>query len=159
MKKIFFFIFFGSFVAASSQTVSNFVLDDIQNKSTDFKTVQGEKFTVVDFWASWCKPCLKAIPELIKIQEEFDAKGVKVVGINADGPRSVSKVGPLANTLQINYPVLLDFNGDVSRDFNVSNLPTIFIVDANNKIVWYHEGYAAGDDELIKNKLNELLAK
>jgi peroxiredoxin len=94
---------------------------------------------------------------LIGLQEEFKAKGVNFVGISVDGPRSVSKVSPLVESLKINYPVLLDFNSDVFRQYNIANLPSLAIINEKNKIVYFHEGYNAGDEKKLKSKIEELL--
>jgi thiol-disulfide isomerase/thioredoxin len=142
-----------------AQTIKNFKLDDTENTPKNFQELKGQTYTVIDFWATWCKPCLKAIPALIKIQDEYKALGVNFIGISCDGPRSVAKVSPLTKTLQINYPVLLDFNNDIMRDYNISNLPTLLIVDANNKVVYFHEGFVAGDELEIRKQLNQLLGK
>ena len=159
IKLVFFLLFVLTITQVNCQNIRNFKLEDTHNKTLAYNDLKGEKLTVIDFWATWCKPCLKAIPSLIKIQEEFKSLGVNFIGISCDGPRSVSKVAPLTNTFNINYPILLDFNNDVMRDYNISNLPTLIIVNQENKIVYFHEGFNAGDEIEIKLKINELLGK
>jgi cytochrome c biogenesis protein CcmG, thiol:disulfide interchange protein DsbE len=141
---------------AFSQSVK-FSLEDTQSNTRTYEELKGEKLTVVDFWATWCKPCLQSIPHLTSIQEEYKTKGVNFVGISVDGPRSVSKVGPLAKSLKINYPILLDFNNDLMRQYNVANVPSLAIIDSKNKIVYFHEGYNSGDEKKLKAKIEELL--
>lgn len=141
---------------AFSQSVK-FNLEDTHSVSRSYEELKGEKFTVVDFWATWCKPCLQSIPHLSILQEEYKTKGVNFVGISVDGPRSVSKVGPLAESLKINYPILLDFNNDLMRQYNVVNVPSLAIIDSRNKIVYFHEGYNSGDEKMLKAKIDELL--
>ena len=51
-------------LSTHSQTVDNFELKNIEGKYISYNTIKGKKLTVIDFWASWCKPCMKAIPEL-----------------------------------------------------------------------------------------------
>lgn len=142
--------------AAFSQT-AKFSLEDTKSNVRSYDELKGEKFTVVDFWATWCKPCLQSIPHLINLQEEFKTQGVNFVGISVDGPRSVSKVSPLSESLKINYPVLLDFNNDIMRQYNVANVPSLAIINSKNKIVYFHEGYNAGDEKKLKAKIEELL--
>lgn len=139
-----------------SQTVK-FSLENIQSETKNYDDLKGDSLTVIDFWATWCKPCLQSIPHLKDIQNEFKTRGVNVLGISVDGPRSVSKVPPLAQSLKINYPVLLDFNNDTMRQYNVNNLPSLVIVNRKNKIVYFHEGYSPGDEIVLKAKLEELL--
>lgn len=155
MKAILFLLLLGT-QAALSQSVK-FTLEDIHSNSQSYEELKGEKLTVVDFWATWCKPCLQSIPHLIGLQNEYKTKGVNFVGISVDGPRSVSKVAPLAESLKFNYPVLLDFNNDLMRQYNVINVPSLAIIDSKNKIVYFHEGYNSGDEKKLRAKIDELL--
>jgi cytochrome c biogenesis protein CcmG, thiol:disulfide interchange protein DsbE len=150
---ILFFLFL--FVGLNGQTVRNFQLKDIDNVSHSFSELKGDKLTVIDFWASWCKPCQKAIPELNKIYEKYKEKGVQIIGINCDGPRSVSKVSPLVNSLQIKYPVLLDINSEVMNKLNLSAFPTLVLANSEGKIVWIHEGFVEGDTESIVSEIEK----
>jgi len=138
-----------AFIDVNAQTVRNFQLKDIENSTQSFDGLKGEKLTLIDFWASWCKPCMKAIPELNKIYEMYTDRGIQVIGINCDGPRSVSKVVPLSKSLQIKYPVLLDLDSEVMNDLNLMAFPTLILVNTEGKILWIHEGYVSGDAEII----------
>jgi len=148
-----------SFFVVQAQKVSNFKLEDTESNPREYELLKGEKLTIIDFWATWCKPCVKAIPELVKIQEEYKNKGVRMIGISCDGPRSVSKVGPLTSTLKVNYPILIDFNNDLMREYNILSLPSLMIVNAENKIVYFHEGFNSGDEEELRKKIEQLLLK
>lgn len=146
-----------SYFGVSAQNVKNFELKDIENNIRSYNELKGEKLTLIDFWATWCKPCNKAIPELNKIYTLFKNKGVQIIGINCDGPRSVSKVGPLSKSLNIQYPVLIDINSELKTELNILAFPTLILVDTNNKIVWIHEGYVSGDAEIITAEIEKLL--
>jgi len=146
-----------AFIDINAQTLNNFHLKDVENKSRSYSELKGEKLTVIDFWASWCEPCKKAIPELNKIYELYKAKGVQIIGINCDGPRSVSKVAPLVKSLQIIYPVLMDINSEVMNNLNLTALPTLILVNGKGKIVWIHEGFVSGDTENIINEIEKNL--
>jgi len=141
----------------SAQNVKNFELKDIENNIRNYNELKGEKLTLIDFWASWCKPCHKAIPELNIIYDMFKAQGVEIIGINCDGPRSVSKVAPLSKSLKIQYPVLIDINSEIKTELNILAFPTLLIVDANDKVVWIHEGFVSGDTEIIIAEIEKLL--
>jgi len=143
----------------NAQQVRNFVLNDLQNKSRSFDELKGEKLTLIDFWATWCKPCNKAIPELNKLYTQFKGKGVNLIGINCDGPRSVAKVAPLSKSLQIEYPVLLDMNAELMNDLNLSAYPSLLMVNSSGKVVWIHEGYVPGDELVIQKEIEKQLSK
>lgn len=76
------------FVAISTnvlvQQLRNFYLDDINGETTAYNEIKGEKLTVIDFWASWCKPCLKAMPKLEALRQKYSTQGVVLISINAD---------------------------------------------------------------------------
>jgi len=145
-------------VNLNAQTVRNFEFKDIENNTRSFNELKGEKLTLIDFWATWCKPCNKAIPELNKIYDTYKTKGVEIIGINCDGPRSVSKVAPLSKSLQIKYPVLLDINSELKTDLNLIAFPTLIIVNTEGKVVWVHEGYVTGDAEIIIAEIEKNLS-
>jgi thiol-disulfide isomerase/thioredoxin len=146
-----------AYIGLSAQNVKNFELKDIENNTRNYIELKGEKLTLIDFWATWCKPCNKAIPELNKIYGLFKTQGVEIIGINCDGPRSVSKVAPLSKSLKIQYPVLIDINSEIKTELNILAFPTLLIVDANDKVVWIHEGFVSGDTEIIIAEIEELL--
>lgn len=146
-----------SYSNSAAQQVKNFEFKDLKNNIQSYQELKGEKLTLIDFWATWCKPCNKAIPELNKIYETYQSQGVEIIGINCDGPRSVSKVVPLSRSLKIQYPVLIDINAEVKTDLNILGLPTLIMVDQNDKIVWVHEGFVSGDAEVIITEIEKLL--
>jgi thiol-disulfide isomerase/thioredoxin len=78
-------------------------MPDLDGKSRKVGDWAG-KVLVVNFWATWCPPCLKEIPEFVRMQERLAARGVQFIGIAADQPE---KVREFAAKMQINYPVLL----------------------------------------------------
>jgi thiol-disulfide isomerase/thioredoxin len=146
-----------SYISLSAQNVKNFELKDIENNTRNYIELKGEKLTLIDFWATWCKPCNKAIPELNIIYDLFKTKGVEIIGINCDGPRSVSKVAPFSKSLKIKYPVLIDINSEIKTELNIMAFPTLLIVDANDKVVWTHEGFVSGDTQIIIEEIEKLL--
>jgi len=146
-----------SYSGITAQSIKDFEYKDLENNTRSYSELKGEKLTLIDFWATWCKPCNKAIPELNKIYDLYKSKGVEIIGINCDGPRSVSKVAPLSKSLQIQYPVLLDINSELKTELNILAFPTLIIVDSNGKIVWIHEGFVSGDTEIIISEIEKHL--
>lgn len=155
MKILFFTILIGCSIQLHAQTVKDFNLKDLQNTYQTFENLKGEKLTVIDFWATWCKPCMKAIPEINKLYKEFKEKGVSFISINGDGPRSIAKVGPVSKSLQIEYTVLLDIDSTVKTQLNLSAFPTLILVNPKGKIVWIHEGYVTGDEIEMKKQIEK----
>lgn len=144
---------------AQAQTVRNYTLQNVNNEKVDLYDLKGESITVLDFWTTWCKPCKKAIPQLNILYEEYKEQGVQIIGINCDGPRTVAKVPGVSHSLQIKYPVLIDINSDILNALNLSNFPTLVILDSNNKVKYMHEGFVPGDEEEIAEAIQNQLKK
>jgi len=144
-------------VLLSSNPSTDFSLKNIENHVQSFLDLKGKKGTVIDFWATYCQPCLQSLPELKKLHEEFESEGIAFVGINVDGSRNLSKVKPFIRSFQINYPVLLDINFEVMEQMNVTVIPTLIIMDSNDKIVFRYEGYKPGDEAMIRSQIQKFL--
>lgn len=142
---------------ANANQIPGFKLKNTENQLYSLDELKGEKYTIIDFWATWCKPCLKAMPELNNIYNDYSAEGISLIGISVDSPRNRAKVKPFINSMGIAYPVLLDINSEVMHELNITAVPSLLIIDKDNKTVFFHEGYKPGDDIIIRNTLNQLL--
>lgn len=136
---------------------TDFNLPDLNQSYQTLADVKGDRLTVVDFWATWCAPCVRSFPELIQLSNAYQDKGVRFVGINEDGPRNQSKVRPFVQSMKMPYTILTDLNGDVMNAFNITGLPTLLILDSNSKIVFTHEGFKPGDEKNLKRAIDYLL--
>lgn len=115
--------------------VPDFKWKDSAGHVTDFDSFRG-KVTVINFWATWCVPCKKELPDLIALSREMAPKDVKVLGISTDrGGNVQAEVGSFAAERGIPYPILLSSDDLESAFGNITGIPTTFIVDANGKIV------------------------
>jgi thiol-disulfide isomerase/thioredoxin len=140
------------------------IIWDYEFKSPDnqyhqLKEFKGDQLTVVDFWATWCKPCIRAMPELNEMYNEYKDKGVGLNGINIDSPRNIAKVSPFTGSMGIEYPVLLDPDQKLMSDFNIVAVPTLIILDSEANVIFQHTGYNPGDQSTLRNKIEEHLSK
>ncbi len=115
------------------------------------------KITIVSFWATWCKPCIKELKNINGLiedwQEDFD---VDLVAVSVDDSRNVVKVKPMVNALGWDFDVLLDTNGDLQRAMNVANPPVTFLIDQKGNIAYTHTGYVEGDEYELEDHIKEL---
>lgn len=151
------FLFLGS--TRIDPTIPNFRLKDLNNRTVSYEKVKGENLTVIDFWATWCKPCIISMPKFAEMDEEFKDEDVKFIGISIDGPRNQAKVKPFIKSLGIEYTILRDIDTSVMARLRVSAVPTLLIVNSDNEVLYMHEGYKAGEEVEIKEKILELLEK
>jgi len=159
MKAATTFLLLNMTILYSFGQLPDFMVNDLDNNRIALSDLKGKKLTVVDFWATWCKPCVSSIPKLNSIYREMKNEGVEIIGVNVDGPRNISKVKPFVKSLQIEYPVILDADQDLVDEFNVTVFPTLIVLNDKGKKVFTHEGYNSGDEQIITAELNRLLGK
>ncbi|MEC0089805.1 redoxin domain-containing protein [Paenibacillus macquariensis] len=96
------------------------------------------KAMVINFWGTWCKPCVKEMPALQAQSEKWKYKDVVVIGINAG--EDIMSVDNFAKQANISFQILLDPNKEAIQSYGISPLPTTFFVAANGKIKKIHLG-------------------
>ena len=94
------------------------------------------KVTLVDFWATWCAPCVASMPDLQKLHDRYSDRGSSVVGVSID-EEGAKKVKPFLAKRKFSYPILLDADGKspVWKAFGVHGVPALFLVNRNGQIV------------------------
>ena len=153
------FFLIGSSISKSQEKAPDFRLPDLKGKQTELKEYFGNGPIVLDFWATWCKPCVKSLPKLQKIYDKYKKYGLVMIGINQDGPRNRSKINPLVKSRGISFPILIDDNSDVMRKYRIVSLPATVIISAEGNIVKVHKGYRAGDEKLIEREIISLFKR
>jgi peroxiredoxin len=144
-------------LAGRAQQIRDFSLENIDKEEVTYTELKGAVLTVIDFWATWCKPCTKAMPKLDAIYQKYGEQGLSIIGISCDGPRSISKVAPVANSLGISYPILKDIDCEVMNSLQFQAFPTLLIIDQMDQIVWVHEGFSSGDEVEIEEQIVDRL--
>ena len=115
-------------------TIPDFSLKSLDGKTVSKDSLKGE-VVVLNFWASWCAPCMGEIPELKQVAANSKAK---IVGIALD-ENGVETVKPFVESRQINYTVLLG-NQDIFQQFNGVGIPYTLILDRAQRIVKIYRG-------------------
>ncbi|MBS1853130.1 MAG: TlpA family protein disulfide reductase [Acidobacteria bacterium] len=110
---------------------ANFTLTALDGKKWTLKELQG-KVVLVNFWATWCPPCRKEIPDLEVLYRRFENQGLVVLAIS-DEPED--KVKPFIAENKVTYPVLLDPDDNVHKLFDVEGIPHNFVYDRAGKLV------------------------
>ena len=141
----------------SAKKAPSFSLKDLNNKTVALEDLLGKGPVVIDFWATWCKPCMASLDHMRDIYKELKVKGLEIVAVNEDDPRNVSKVKPLASSHRWDFIILLDTNKDVKRLYHVTGYPTTFVLDREGKVVYRHIGYTPGSEKDLKKEIEGLL--
>jgi thiol-disulfide isomerase/thioredoxin len=128
---------------------SNFEFTSPDGEVTDLAAQRG-KYVLVDFWATWCGPCLAKLPEVEALRQEFEAeKGLVVVGANLDSDPTTAREFLETNPLQWNHALLGDWSStEVPKRYGISSVPAYVLIDPDGRI-------AVLDYSLVK--IHELL--
>jgi peroxiredoxin len=142
----------------SGDMAPDFSLEDLSGNPVSLEASKGS-VVVLDFWATWCPPCLMSIPELVDLQQKYGEKGLVILGISLDDPEQISN-GDLLDfkkRLQINYTILRA-DWKVMEDYFSSgdaSIPTLFVIDRKGRIVDKHVGFRPG---MVEESLKELFS-
>ncbi|MCG8590226.1 MAG: TlpA family protein disulfide reductase [Proteobacteria bacterium] len=113
------------------------------------------KVVYLDFWASWCAPCLVSLPILDELRKEFPAKDFQVVAVNVDtDPKKALRF--LAKS-PIGYPSASDTAGKLPERFGIETMPTSFLIDRRGVVRHVHAGFRKGDVEDLRDRIAELV--
>jgi len=126
-----------------------FTLKDLSGKTWTFAELRG-KVVLVNFWATWCPPCRKEMPDLETLYGRFSSKGLVVLGISDE---EAAKVEPFIRERKVSFPVLLDPGRKVNEMFVVEGIPKSFVYDREGKLV------AQSIDMRTQKQFMEMLAK
>lgn len=108
---------------------------------------------LLNFFASWCMPCREEVPALVKIQKEYEAKGISFVAIAVDDTEK--DVREFVSRLGFSFLICHDEKGDVKQAFGVYGLPTTFFIDKEGMINYVHPGSV--NETLLRHELDQLL--
>lgn len=136
---------------------------DFSGRDTDGKTVRlsdylGKQVVLLDFWSTYCEPCKAEMPHLRRFYDTYKAKGFVVMAISMDGPETVAEVPAFAKRNGMTFPVVLDEDSSIASLYNPKkSAPLSVLIDRSGKVVRVHEGYNAGDEDVLEKHLRELL--
>ncbi|PCJ17667.1 MAG: hypothetical protein COA96_17570 [SAR86 cluster bacterium] len=114
------------------------------------------KTVLVDFWASWCAPCLSSLPLYNDLYHKYKDQGLEIVAINVDNPIEDGLDFLLDTPLDFLIPA--DPDGDAAELFEVYGMPTSYLIDPNGTVKLVHMGFRNGDIEIIEEAIVSTLA-
>jgi len=140
-------------------SLPDFSLKEIDGTQFSISDVLGKKIIIIDFWATWCKPCKKLLKKLDELGHKFRDQ-VIVLAISTDESSSFARIESFVKSRRYRFTVLLDPDSSVSGIFNpAGTIPYTMIIDLNKKIVFTHTGYVPGFEKKIREKVIELTDK
>jgi peroxiredoxin len=121
-----------------SKSVDPHPVADLELTTLDGDTIalEAQKGSVllINFWATWCPPCRKEIPDLVDLQEELGPRGLQVIGVSFDR-EGAEVVRPFVEERDVNYPIVADTSQSVESELGpIYGLPTTLVVDADGMV-------------------------
>lgn len=144
-------------LSGHTQNAYNTEVKTLEGISMPLSEVVEGQLVVLDFWTTWCKPCIRSIPKIIEVSEKFEESEVQFIGVNEDSPRNVNKVKPMVKSLKIPYTVILDTDQLLLSELMVNAFPTLMILNKEGQVLYTHVGFSSGDEITLEQKIRELL--
>jgi len=144
--------------AAGGEQVGDFTLRSLDGGNKSLSDFLGKNVILVNFWATWCTPCLKELPKLQQLQDELGARGLAVISISVDEAKDEAKVKALVKRLRYKPTVLLDVETRVVNTYNPrKDMPWTMIIGRDKLIHHKKKGFTEGDEKKLKEWIEELL--
>ena len=114
------------------------------------------KVVYLDFWASWCPPCLTSLPLIDELRKKFPAEDFQVLAINVDGDPDNGR--KFLERHPIGYPSTVDPEGRIPKSFEIQTMPTSFLIDRRGVVRYVHDGFRRGDVGPLRERIAALVA-
>lgn len=145
-KYLFTILFFTIFVSCKFGSTNTIV--KAGNPAPDFnlKSLSGSykskkdfnnKYILLNFWATWCAPCVEELPALNEFYKKYKNQGITVIGIAVDD--EIDYIKEVTNNLDIEFPILIDDTGKIREAYNVKAFPETFLIDKEGKIKLFQD--------------------
>ena len=115
----------------AGQIAPTFTLPDLSDREVSLDQLRG-KVNLVMFWASWCQPCMKEMPEVQAVFEQYKSEGFQVIAVNFGETKATAQA--TADRFGVTFPVLMDRRGNVAAEYRVLGLPLSFFIDSDGVV-------------------------
>jgi peroxiredoxin len=120
----------------------------------------GGKVVLIDFWATYCDPCIAAMPHLDELYRKHKADGFLVLAVSIDGPDSLAQVRTLVQKTRVTFPILLDVESTVVARYNPrTSAPFSVLIGRDGRVLKKQEGYTTGSARALEADIQSALAQ
>lgn len=145
------------YAVEEGEQVPDFDLPSIYEGQASISLASLEGKTIyVDFWASWCAPCLVSLPQYNELYHKYRDQGLEIVAINVDNPME-DGLDFLEET-PLDFLIPADPEGDAAELFGVIGMPSSYLIAPDGEVKLVHMGFRSGDIELIEAEIQKVLA-
>ena len=162
-KKIIFYILLqailmSSDIVNSDEFIPDVRLKDINKKKIQLTDISKDNYVLFNFWNMACEPCKKEMKFLNEFHKKYSDYNFKVISINMDSPRSMSKVKKYVKSSKYVFDVLQDPRMDLFKKMGGSIMPFVVIADNEGRIINKHIGYNLGDEKSLEEEIKALIS-
>ncbi len=144
---------------SEAESAPAFHLQDIEGHTFNLDQQLGRDILLVNFWATFCIPCLSELDTFSNLQNRHGRQGFRVIAVSVDQPQTQARVRSFALAKAFPFPVLFDPDQQGYRLYQISVLPTTVLIDRHGQIVFRKEGFEPGDEVDLERRIVELLEK
>jgi len=134
---------------------------------TTFETISGDKIrlkeiaapiVMLNFWASWCTPCLEEFPSIVDLRQKFKKDEIFIIGVNSDEENHLKEIKKVSRKYKFNFPNVADPSGGILSEFDVTSIP-LTIIFYQGKVLEVMKGPHDFSSVEIGNNFNKLIEK
>jgi len=134
----------------------NFTLKSQRGDNLKLSEHRGEVI-MLNFWATWCDACRQGMPTLNEMYQLYRNEGFTLFSINIE--EDVRKVKKALSKTQVTFPVLFDVTHEVSKKYEVDDIPSTYIIDRDGNLRYVHHGFPPGYRDVFQKQVRELMAE
>jgi peroxiredoxin len=135
----------------------DFALPNLSGKDVKLAELLSRGPVILDFWATWCKPCIKGFPGLQAIHDKYKERGLTVLAVSVDSPKSRSRVEPFIKSQKYTFQVVLDMEGKVAKKYNAVAVPRTVVINPEGDIIYTSTGYRPANEDSLDRVIGTLL--
>jgi peroxiredoxin len=149
----------GKGAASPSASAPDFELESLDGSTVRLGDHLGKDVVLIDFWATFCEPCLTSMPHLDALYRKYKDRGFVVLGVSLDGPASVAQVRTEVQKLGVTFPILLDQETRAVGLYNPrTSAPYSVLIGRDGRIRVKREGYTTGGTQALEEDIQAALA-
>lgn len=144
---------------SSGARAPDFTSRDVDGKTVRLSDYLGKNQVILlNFWSTFCEPCMAEFPHIRRITNENKAKGFVTIGISMDGPETVAQVPSFVKRNNLDFTVVYDEDSTIASLYNPKKAaPLSVIIDRKGTIRHIREGYNPGDEEELEKEIKALV--
>jgi len=135
----------------------DFNLDLLAGGAFKLSEEQGKSIVLLDFWATWCGPCRRAMPALKEVSDKYHDKGVRYYAV--DLRETPDKIRAYLETEKLDIAVPLDKDGGIAKKYKVTGIPTMFIIDKKGVVRDVHVGFSPSLKDDLEKALDKIISE